>query len=69
MKMENVYSQSQMEQSKSLKEIRRLRPSTLIRDRLERGQEQEILRGESGGLSSPPPQQSDSTRDDAEAKK
>ena len=30
-----------------------LRTSTLIRDRPERGEEQEILRGESGGLSSP----------------
>ena len=47
---------------------RRLRPSTLIRDRLERGEEQEILRGETGGLSYPSPQQADSTRDDAEAK-
>ena len=43
-----------------------LRPSTWIRDRLERGEEQEILRGESG-LSSPSLQQADSTRDDAEA--
>ena len=32
---------------------RRLRTSTLIRDRPERGEEQEISRGESGGLSSP----------------
>ena len=47
----------------------RLKPSTLIRDRPERGEEQEILRGESGGLSSPSPHQEDSTRDDAEAKK
>ena len=47
---------------------RRLRPSTLIRDRPERGEEQEILRGESGGLSSPSPQQADSTQYDAEAK-
>ena len=47
---------------------RRLKPSTLIRDRPERGEEQEILRGESGGLSSPSPHQEDSTRDDAEAK-
>ena len=34
---------------------RRQRPSTLIRDRPERGEEQEVLRGESGGLSSPTP--------------
>ena len=47
---------------------RRLKPSTLIRDRPERGEEQEILRGESGGLSCPTPLQDDSTRDDAEAK-
>ena len=45
-----------------------LRTSTLIRDRPERGEEQEILRGESGGLSSPSQQQADSTRDDAEPK-
>ena len=47
---------------------RRLRPSTLIRDRPERFEEQDILRGESGGLSSPSPHQDDSIRDDAEAK-
>ena len=47
---------------------RRLRTSTLIRDRPKRGEEQEIIRGESGGLSSPFPHQDDSTRDDAEAK-
>ena len=47
----------------------RLRTSTLIRDRPERGVEQEVLRGESDGLSSPTPLQDDSTRDDAEAKK
>ena len=46
----------------------RLRPSTLIRDRPERGEEQEVFRGESDGLSSPNPLQDDSTRDDAEAK-
>ena len=34
---------------------RRWNPSTLIRDRPERGEEQEILRGESDGLSSPTP--------------
>ena len=33
---------------------RRLRPSTLIQDRPERGEEQKILRGESGGLFSIP---------------
>ena len=32
----------------------RLRASTLILGRPERGEEQEILQGESGGLSSPP---------------
>ena len=46
----------------------RLRTSTLIRDRPERGEEQEVLRGESDGLSSPTPIQEDSARDDAEAK-
>ena len=45
----------------------RLRTSTLIRDRKERGEEQEVLRGESDGLSSPNPLQDDSTLDDAEA--
>ena len=49
-------------------EDRRLRTSTLIRDRPERGEEQEVLRGESDELSSPTPLQDDSTRDDAEAK-
>ena len=39
---------------------RRLRPSTLIRDRPERGEEQEVFRGESNGLSSPNPLQDDS---------
>ena len=39
-----------------------------IRDRPERGEEQEVLRGESDGLSSPTPLQDDSTQDDAEAK-
>ena len=47
---------------------KRLRTSTLIRDRPERREEQEVLRGESDGLSSPNPLQDDSTRDDAEAK-
>ena len=40
----------------------------LIRDHLERGEEQEVFRGESDGLSSPT-FQDDSTRDDEEAKK
>ena len=47
----------------------RLRTSTLNRDRPERGEEQEILQGESGGLFSPSPRQDDSTRDDVEANK
>ena len=47
---------------------RRLKPSTLIRDRPERGEEQEAFRGKSDGLHSPHPLQSVSTRDDAEAK-
>ena len=47
---------------------RRLRPSTLIGDHPERGEEQEIFRRESDELSSPTPLQDDSTRDDAEAK-
>ena len=46
----------------------RLRTATLIWDRPERGEEQEMLQGESGGLSSPPPPQDDSTLEDAEAK-
>ena len=46
---------------------RRLRTSTLIRDRPERGEEQEAFRGESDGLSSPNPLQDDSALDDAEA--
>ena len=44
----------------------RLRTSTLIRDRPERGEEQEVFRGESDGLYSPHPLQD--ARDDAEAK-
>ena len=48
---------------------RRLRPSTLIRVRPERGEEQKVFRGESDGLSSPNPLQDDSTLDEAEAKK
>ena len=43
-------------------------PSTLIRDRAGRGEEQVVLRGESDGLSSPTPLQDDSTLDDAEAR-
>ena len=46
----------------------RLRTSTLILDRPERGEEQEVLRGKSDGLSSPTPLQDDSALDDAEAK-
>ena len=46
---------------------RRLRPSTLIRDHPDRGEEQETLQGESDGLSSPTPLQDDSTQDDADA--
>ena len=46
----------------------RLRTSTLICDRPERGEEQEVLQGEPGGLSSPRSHQDDSTLDDAEAK-
>ena len=53
---------------KTLRENRRLKPSTSIRDRPERGEEQEVFRGESDELSSPNPLQDDSTRDDAEAK-
>ena len=57
-----------MEQSKPLEEIDVWNPSTSIRDSPDRGVEQEVFREESGGLSSPSPQQSDSTQDDAEAK-
>ena len=39
----------------------RLRTSTLVRDRSERGEEQEVLQGESDELSSPTPHQGDST--------
>ena len=46
----------------------RLRTPTLTRDRPERGEEQEILQGESDGLSSPTPHLDDSTLDSAEAK-
>ena len=44
------------------------RTSTFIRDRPDRGEEQEILQGVSDWLSSPTPHQNDSTPDDAEAK-
>ena len=47
---------------------RSLRPSTLIQDRPEQGEEQEVFQGKSDGLSSPNPLQDDSTRDDVEAK-
>ena len=47
----------------------RLRTSTLNRERPERGEGQEVLRGEPDALYSPNPLQDDSTRDDAEAKK
>ena len=55
-----------MEQSTSLEEIGVWNP-TSIRDHPERGEEQEVFRGETDGLSSPTPNQDDSTRDDAEA--
>ena len=51
-------SQSQMEQSK---------PWRRSTSETRRREEQEVFRGESGGLSSPNPPQDDSTRDDAEA--
>ena len=46
---------------------RRLRTSTIIRDRPERGEEQEIPQGKSDELCSPTQHQDDSTRDDEEA--
>ena len=46
----------------------RLRTSTLTRDRPERGEEQEILQGNSDEWFSPSHLQEDSTRDDEEAK-
>ena len=52
----------------SLGRNRRLRPSTFIKDRAERGEEQEVFRGEPDEHSSPTPRQDDSTRDDTEAK-
>ena len=66
-KVDISHSQSQIEQPISGGD-RRLRTSTLIRDRPEQGEEQEVLRGESDGLSSSTPLQDDSTRDDSEAK-
>ena len=45
----------------------RLRTSTLARECPERGEEQEVFRGEPDELSSPNPLQDDSTRDGAEA--
>ena len=57
-----------MQQSKIFERAQRLRTSTLIRDRPERGEEHEVFRGESDGLSSPTPLQDDSTKYDAEAK-
>ena len=53
---------------KSLGGDRILKSSNLIRHRPERGEEQEVFRGESDGLYSSIPLQDDSTRDDAEAK-
>ena len=61
-------SQSPMEQSKISGKDQRLRTSTLTRERPERREEQQVLRGESDELDSPTPLQDDSTRDDAEAK-
>ena len=46
----------------------RLRTSTLTRDRLERGEEPEILQGNSDGWYTPSNLEEDSTRDDEEAK-
>ena len=57
-----------MEQSKPLDGDRRLKPSTWIWDHPARGEEQEVLRGESDGPYSPTPLQADSTRDEAEAR-
>ena len=47
----------------------RLRTSTSIRDHPDRGEQQEILQGESDGLSSPTPHQDESTLDDVEDEK
>ena len=46
----------------------RLKPSKLIRERPDQGEEKQILQGKSDGFSSPTPIQDDSTLDDAEAK-
>ena len=48
---------------------RRLRTSTLTRERRERGEEQEILQGNSDKWYAPSHLQKNSTREDAEAKK
>ena len=53
---------------KTLGGDRRLRTSIFNAGLTDRGEEKDILRGESDRLSSPTPQQADSTRDDAEAK-
>ena len=66
--METSYSQSQLEQSKSLGGKQRLRTSTLARECPERGEEQEILKGKSDELHAPTSLQEYSTRDDEEAK-
>ena len=58
-----------MEQSKIFGREQRLRTSTINRERPERGEEQEILRGKSDELVFPTPPQDDSTRDDAAEKK
>ena len=57
-----------MEQSKPSGGDQVLRTSTSIWDRPERGEEREVFRGESDGLSSPTPLQDDSPWDAAEAK-
>ena len=57
--------------SRKMKHTRflRLKTSTLTRERLERGEEEEILLGKSDEWHSPTQLQDDSTRDDAEARK
>ena len=66
MKGEIFIFQSKMEQSKSFWREQRLRRSTFIRERPDRGEEQNNLRGESEGSSSTPRQ--DSSWYDGEAK-
>ena len=61
-------SRSQTEQSKISGAHQDLRTSALIRDSADTGEEQEVHRGESDGLSSPTPLEDDSTLDDAEAR-